>query len=253
MSDVTPLVAETGQNPAILGVVMNYVGNSGAYDIGVANTIANQWWAQGGLVELSIYSDDPTFSDDPSGYPNGTSIPASAFHELTDTSSAAYKQWHSQLDTYATELHTLTDSGNVVMLRPFIELNGDWNWYGAQAPSDFIFVWQDMYDYLMKAKGLINVLWIYNVNANVGRYSDYYPGSSYVDVVGMDIYDSPGNYVADANNGGMYAFLVSTGKPLILPEVGLSSSTPGTDSIDNSQLMSLIQPRFRSRREVGLA
>jgi len=241
MSNVTPLMGQTGQSPAILGVVMNYVGNSGAYSIDVANSMANQWWAQSGLVEMSLYSDDPTFSSSAQGYPNGSSIPAAAFHQLTVTSSAAYRQWHSQLDTYAAELHTLTDSGNVVLLRPFIELNGGWNWYGAQNPADFVSVWQDMHDYLMNGKGLVNVLWIYNVNAFSGQYSSYYPGGAYVDIVGMDIYDSAANYVADANNGGMYSFLVSTGKPLILPEVGLSSANPAMSSIDMSRLIDIIQ------------
>jgi hypothetical protein len=47
--------------------------------------------------------------------------------------------------------------------------------------------------------------------------------------------------VADANNGGMYSFLVSTGKPLILPEVGLSSANPAMSSIDMSRLIDIIQ------------
>jgi len=242
MDVVTPDVSQTGVNPAILGLVLNYATNSYAYDVNVTNTLANQWWSKGGLVMLSLYSNDPTFSYNTSGQPEAKSIPSSGFHQLTDHTSAAYKQWHTQLDTYAAALHTLTDSGHVVLFRPFIELNGNWNWYGAENSADFIAVWKDMHDYMMNTKGLKNVLWIYNVNAQNGGYMDYYPGADYVDIVGMDIYDDPSKIVADVNEGNMYSELVASGKPLIFPEIGLAKSgTAAKDSLDNTAIIKNIK------------
>jgi len=239
MYNVTPLISQTGDTPAILGLVLNYATDSYAYTVPVTNTLANQQWSQGGMVLLSLYDNDPTFSYNSTGAPTGQPIPSSAFHSLTDHSSAAYAQWHAQLDTYAAALHTLTDSGNVVLFRPFIEINGNWNWYGAENPADFISVWQDMYSYLMTTKGLKNVLWIYNVNQNVGNYMSYYPGANYVDIVGMDIYSS--DVVGSATNGNMYSELVATGKPLIMPEVGLSANGPQNFTLDNTVIINSIR------------
>lgn len=241
MDVVTPLVSQTGKSPAILGLVLNYATNSYAYNVSVTNTLANQQWSQGGMVMLSLYDNDPTFSYNTSGAPIGQPIPASAFHQLTIKTSAAYAQWHSQLDTYAAALHTLTDSGNTVLFRPFIEINGNWNWYGAENATDFIAVWQDMHDYLMNTKGLKNVLWIYNVNDNVGQYMNYYPGSNYVDIVGLDVYAYPSSVVSFANAGGLYGDLVATGKPIIFPEIGLSPNGPANYTEDNTAIINAIQ------------
>jgi mannan endo-1,4-beta-mannosidase len=232
MDVVDPLTTQTGKAPAILGLVLNYATDSYAYTVSVTNTLAGAQWAKGGMVMLSLYDNDPTFSFNKSGAPTGKPIPGSAFHSLTDRSSAAYKQWHEQLDTYAAALHTLTDSGNVILFRPFIELNGNWNWYGAEDTTDFIAVWKDMHDYLMTTKGLTNVLWIYNVNAQVGKYTDYYPGTEYV-----DIYADGDKIVAGVNDGGMYAALLATGKPLIFPEVGLGSNAPPDDTVDDTAII----------------
>ena len=242
MDVVTPLRSLTGQDPAILALVLNYATQSYAYTVDVTNTLANQWWAKGGMVMISLYSNDPTFSFNTTGAPVGQSIPAGAFHKLTDKTSAEYAQWHSQLDTYAAALHMLTDTGNVVLFRPFIELNGNWNWYGAENTADFIAVWRDMRDYMMNTKGLKNVLWIYNVNAQVGNYTAYYPGTSEVDIVGMDIYATGDQVVGAANSGGMYQALVATGKTLILPEIGLlTGGNPPKFSADNTDIINDIK------------
>lgn len=239
MANVTPLVSQTGDTPAILALVLNYATNSYAYTVPVTNTLANNQWSKGGMVMLSLYSNDPTFSSNSSGQPGGQSVPSAAFHSLTDPSSAAYRQWHSQLDTYAAALHTLTDSGHVVLFRPFIEINGNWNWYGAENAADFIAVWKDMHDYLTITKGVKNLLWIYNVNQNVGSYMDYYPGSNYVDIVGMDLYQS--SPVSAANAGSMYSQLVATGKPVIIPEIGLSASGPANYTQDDMVIINSIK------------
>lgn len=242
MDVVDPLVAATGENPSILGLVLNFATGSGAYDVGVTDTLARQWWSKGGVVMLSLYDNDPTFSYNRTGAPIGRPIPGWAFHSLTVKSSAAYRQWHSQLDTYAAALHTLTDSGNVVLFRPFIEINGDWNWYGAENPADFIAVWRDMHDYLENTKSVRNLLWIYDVNQDVGRYVSYFPGASFVDVVGMDIYNS--HPTSDPANGSMYAQLVATGKPLIVPEIGLGYSAPARDTQFNPVIVDSIRSAY---------
>jgi mannan endo-1,4-beta-mannosidase len=239
---VDPLAPETGNNPSILGLVLNYATNSGAYEVSVSEALANLWWSKGGLVMLSLYDNDPTHSYNSTGAPIGRPIPAAAFHSLTDEYSAAYRQWHSQLDTYAAALHALTDSGRVALFRPFIEINGNWNWYGAEDPADFIAIWRDMHDYLTLTKGVRNLLWLYDVNQDVGRYLDYYPGASYVDLVGMDIYNP--QPTSDPANATMYAGLRGTGKPLIIPEIGLGYAGPPDHTRDDRVIIDSIKGAY---------
>ena len=163
--------------------------------------------------------------------------------------SAAYKQWTAQLDQYAQELKTLTSNGTVVLFRPFIELNASGgctpglNWYAGQDTAQFVTLWKRTHDYIM-GSGVTNVLWIYNVNGGDGNYlgdgngnGGYYPGDNYVDIVGFDVYSKYEDYLYWANNGNMYSDLASTGKPVILAELGLQNSNSQVVNVDESQLV----------------
>jgi mannan endo-1,4-beta-mannosidase len=101
-----------------------------------------------------------------------------------------------------------------------------------------------MYTYLMVTKGLTNVLWIYNVNQNVGNYTAYYPGSNYVDIVGLDIYGTPSEFVSYGNAGNAYASLDALGKPMILPEVGLGDNAPSNYSVNDADIINDIRSSF---------
>ena len=49
-----------------------------------------------------------------------------------------------------------------------------------------------MFNYLTQVKGLHNILWIYSPDQGAPTPSLYYPGSNYVDIVGLDVYtDDP--------------------------------------------------------------
>jgi mannan endo-1,4-beta-mannosidase len=46
-----------------------------------------------------------------------------------------------------------------------------------------------MYEYFTSAKGLNNLIWVWN-----GEKADWYPNAATVDIVGRDLYPSPRNY-----------------------------------------------------------
>ena len=85
--------------------------------------------------------------------------------------------------------------GGRIYLRPMHEMNGDWYPWGrgvnGNTPSDFIGAWRRMHD-IFVAAGATNVKWVWSPNVRYGTnypLADLYPGSSYVDWLGLDGYN----------------------------------------------------------------
>jgi len=223
---VQAVTAQTGKTVAILGTTL---GISGSSEDGVR--LSNQWLSAGGVVLLSLWPVDPfTGKQD-----NDRSIPIS---NVTTPGSAASKAWFAYLDGIAAKLRQIRGP---VLFRPFVELNGNWFWYGRQPTAQFITLWQQMHDYLVTTKGLTNLLWVYNVNGGQGNYAEYYPGAAYVDVVSMD------SYPPSAADVPMYNALLALGKPIIYAEVGptiADNSKIVPFSADNSLVLAVVKKDF---------
>lgn len=71
-----------------------------------------------------------------------------------------------------------------------------------------------MREYFTSERGLDNLLWVYSPNSGNGKYLEYYPGTKYGDIVGLDIYATPPLTI------GGYQELRNLGKPLGLTEFG---------------------------------
>lgn len=168
-------------------------------------------------------------------------------------------QWRSQMQG----IHANWGSLQAIYLAPAHELNGDWySWSVTNSTTANYFrqAWQRFYTIVQEelvAKGR-NAKVTLNYAAGRGMVEEIWPGNSYVDIVGFDIYDhylptansnnciteSDWNNVKYATTGdgsprGPYAiqqFAQSKGKPFAMPEWGLSDSTsPGSDPIiDNA-------------------
>lgn len=93
-----------------------------------------------------------------------------------------------------------------VLFRPFHEQNGSWFWWGAATTtkSEYIELYRYTVEYLRDVKQVRNFLYVYSPNGPFnGSESEYlttYPGDEYVDILGMDQYDSK-------ENAGSAAFL----------------------------------------------
>ena len=112
---------------------------------------------------------------------------------LFDINSMSRKNLEAQWDTISTGIKQLQDSGVVVMLRPYHEMNGNWFWWGQMGNSDtqdFKKLWRLTYHYFTKVKKLKNVIWCYSPFCWPHQYLNEYPGSDVVDVVCVDYYDS---------------------------------------------------------------
>lgn len=85
--------------------------------------------------------------------------------------------------------------GGRIYLRPMHEMNGDWYSWGrgvnGNTPADFVAAWRRMHD-IFVAEGATNVKWVWSPNVRYGSnypLADLYPGSAYVDWLGLDGYN----------------------------------------------------------------
>lgn len=134
----------------------------------------------------------------------------------------------------------LSPYGNTI-IRPFWEFNytgTEWNDtnYGND-PSQFIAAWQHFVN-IFRNDGVTNVKWDWNPNrVNTGQSQDptpYYPGSNYVDWIGIDAY--PKNQFltlqqlvtmsgGSGPNFDWYDTFKTYGKPLMVGETGIQAAS----------------------------
>jgi mannan endo-1,4-beta-mannosidase len=217
-----PLQSETGQLPAILGIDYGWE-DFDPIKIAEANQMIIQHWRNGGLVAISMHPKNPWTN----GSIKGLDLGGCAYLDMITPGTAAYTRWMNTLDRVADGLEALKNAGVVVIWRPLHEMNGDWFWWsagennGRASPEDFVAVWRHMYTYFTEERNLDNLLWVYgpfakSFNSLIKPVNEYYPGSSYVDIVALDYYRNTFDYL----NDGSYEQITSLGKPLGFGEIG---------------------------------
>jgi mannan endo-1,4-beta-mannosidase len=97
--------------------------------------------------------------------------------------------YDNSLKTYADEAKAF---GGSVILSFAPEANGDWyTWgYGNTPASTWVAAWQHVVT-VFKQQGATNVSWMWTMNSAYGAsgpVSDYWPGSAYVGIIGIDGY-----------------------------------------------------------------
>jgi mannan endo-1,4-beta-mannosidase len=208
----------TGHWPALIGADYADFGK-GSLTWKVPNQTVVEYWKQGGLVTISAHLYNPANTNGGGLRDKGVEL-----KQLLDPDTETHKRWMAELDLIAAGLQDLKASGVVVLWRPFHEMNGGWFWWGAKEPEVFIQLWQRMFDYFTKTKGLDNLLWVYSPNHGT-KTAAYYPGDHYVDLVGLDAYTD----FIDTNHIKGYAEVARLGKPFGFTEFGPhgSSNPPG--------------------------
>lgn len=154
------------------------------------------------------------------------------------------------LDDIADFANSAEENGVKIPLifRPWHEMTGSWDWWGQKhsAPEEYIAAWRYMVDYLRNEKGVHNVLFAFapsQVTDHPNGGFDRYPGDAYVDVVGVDRYDTDetekGKRVSDNYTQAILAdarFLVEFaeehGKVAAITESGVKQGFGNTTSQD---------------------
>src|SRR3546814_1627196 len=60
-------------------------------------------------------------------------------------------------------------------------------WHAKNGPQNGIRLFRLVHDHFT-AKGLDNLLWAFHTTQNAGALQEYYPGDSYVDIIGKSAY-----------------------------------------------------------------
>jgi len=225
-NNVQALYDETGEWPAMIGV--DYIGGHDNPDFVDAeaktNTLA-MYWLKGGLNTVTLHIGNPWNKGDAwsSGFQGGR------YEDAYTPGTAAHENLKKVFDRIADEFLKLQEIGCVVLFRPFHEMNGRWFWWYSPDPSKFKLLWRYWQNYLMKDRGVHNLIYIFSPNAlwDYQRHTDpdyiihglpydYYPGDDSVDIVSLDVYfDDP--YLMPIRN---YTDLLKYGKPFAMGELG---------------------------------
>ncbi|MFS4467974.1 glycosyl hydrolase [Maribacter sp. 2210JD10-5] len=224
---INELADVTGRKVGIIGADFGFFPST---DYPVQTLIDH--WNNGGLVTVSWHADNP-FKEGYDVYWNSVEnkeeIKLTAL--LSDAEKTkAWMNYRAELDKVAGALQKLKEAGVTVIWRPFHEMNGDFFWWGINTynneqtnTTDYKALWTDLYNTLRYSYGLDNLLWTYSVipqqnwNADV---SAFYPGSDYVDLVGMDYYGETPSFPN-------YQKLKSLGKIIVMSESGPSDKSYG--------------------------
>ncbi len=143
--------------------------------------LANWLWARGTKIQLAFEPHNP--SKDVNNQPE---------HRLTTITSG---QHDARLYRWARQIKSF---GHPVYFRPMSEMNGNWTvWSGTangNRPADYVPAWRHIRN-IFKAVGANNAIFVWSPNrdgnqaAALDTYKKYYPGNSYVDMIGINGYN----------------------------------------------------------------
>lgn len=176
------LKTNTGKQPALKG--MDFISQS---DNTSEVQKAIDWWKMGGIPTIMWHWGAPSIGE---GYE--ASKKAIEIDNCFVEGTAEYKTFWAELKIKGDLLQKLKEANVPIIWRPFHELNGNWFWWGKQGPEKFKKLWITMFDYLVKERGINNLIWTLCYTGQPD--GDWYPGDQYVDIAGADTYaknDSP--------------------------------------------------------------
>lgn len=193
------VLQQTGKEPAIEGF--------GVGDPTLDKTWfvdAQAWLAKGGVPLLSMWAVNPI---------NGAGAQSAQadISQLLPGGSANAK-WNAYIDSLAGQIKQLNGPA---FFRPFLEMNGNWFWWGAAPPATFVKLWQYTYNRMVNTNGVTNLLWVYSPNNGQGNYIADYPGDGFVDISGLDSY-APSSFDLQA-----WTAMAPIKKPQLYAETGV--------------------------------
>jgi beta-mannanase len=218
----------TGKYPGLVGIDYYYQNNE------TTNNQVTAWANSGSIIKILHHWNNPL------GGNAWNLANVVDFTQLITEDTALNTTFKGYLDAVANGMAVLQTNNVAVLYSPFHEMNGNWFWWGNKNPEEFKAVWRYMFNYMHK-KGIHNILWTYAANANIGNELDYYPGSQYVDVVGVDLYG--GVNVSTVTN---YNALVALGKPFGLTEYGPGAPSGIVTPVDWSGFITTLKANMPS-------
>jgi Glycosyl hydrolase family 26 len=167
-------------------------------------------------------------------------LPNTGGYTLAAGATGAYNQYFVTLAKAF-----VADGQGSSIIRLGWEFNGSWfTWAANGQAANFIGYWQQIVNSMRSVSGA-NFKFEWNPtlgDQGVGNLANYYPGNSYVDYIGADVYDQNwATYPGAATEfttmeteayglNWLVSFAAAQGKPITLPEWGLGSG-PGNNGL----------------------
>ncbi|MFV0590103.1 MAG: glycosyl hydrolase [Draconibacterium sp.] len=185
----------TGKYPAMTTFDYVHLQTSPANWIDYSKTeVVEDWWNKNGLVAAGWHWNVPSYegSTEYNFYSDKT-----LFKAANATIDGTWENTviKADLEEMAAYLKLLRDKNIPVIWRPLHEAAGNiyeyqggtaWFWWGVDGAEAYKKLWIYMFDYF-KEQGLNNLIWVWTTQTNDNAF---YPGNSYVDIVGRDIYNN---------------------------------------------------------------
>lgn len=226
--------ATTGKYPALWSGDFLFASS----DVANRQTMINEakaQWAAGALVNIMFHACPPTQAE-PCAWEGGvkSSLTNAQWTELITNGTTLNNNWKARLDVIAGYLQDLKNNGVEVYFRPLHEMNqGIFWWAGRPGSNGTARLFQITHDYLRNTKGLTNLIWVWDLQDFSSLSSDltnYNPGSSYWDVLAMDMYYSDGQGYTSAKYNAMVNAAgskpIAIGECEVLPSPSLLTSQP---------------------------
>jgi mannan endo-1,4-beta-mannosidase len=212
----------TGKYPGLFGEDFGFSGEDDKDSVlgrpGMIAEVERQY-REGAVIALMWHAVRPT-EDEPVGFRDSVQghLTDFEFTELLTPGTDLYQRWCAQVDAIAGYLTELRDAHVPVLFRPYHEMNGNWFWWGGRpGKNGSAALYRQLYDRLVNAHQLDNLIWVWNVNVpggSAGAFTDYFPGTDYVDVLSVDNYgEFKPSYYDDVLG-------LAGEKPIALAEVG---------------------------------
>lgn len=167
----------------------------------------------------------------------GRPFPSLMLHQVTWTGARPLMQWNprgttlfqiiaGQFDSYLRSYaRSVKRFGRPLVLSFGHEMNGSWNTWGAcdVKPWKFVAAWRRIHNIFARA-GVHNVSWSWDPS-HVGELPrPWWPGRHYVDMIGIDGYQRPGDTFAHIFADRLAYIRHFTSKPIYIAETSVAPS-----------------------------
>lgn len=242
-SDIKNLV---GSNPAVCGWEIGQIELCNGYNLDgdridvIRNHIIASY-RRGAVNTISWHANNPVtggrYSDTCEGAVKSI-LPGGDKHEM-------FMGWMNTVADFILSLKT--EDGDIVpvIFRPWHEHSdtgkgsGFWWSIGNNSIEEYISLWKMTYNFFVGQKGIKNMLWAFSPDLhhlcwdeswnNKTAYMNAWPGDEYVDILGLDAYETPwSNFASKADEVVEYVYRLSIQKKkfFAITETGFANNSP---------------------------